>query len=92
MATKIEYYKEFERSKKLIAVQGVIGGSGSVTIIDKMLSVKDTKDLRLSVKHTKNFDHLYEALVEFKAISDELMVREDRADMVAETIRKCNGE
>lgn len=82
MSTKIDYRMEFERSKKVIAVQGVLGGSGSVTIIDK----------RLPAKYKKDFDSLQVALDEFLELADELVAREDRADRVAETIRKCKGE
>lgn len=82
MSIKIDYRTEFERSKKVIAVQGVIGGSGSVTIIDK----------RLSAKYKKDFDKLQLALDEFLDLADELLACEDKADRVAETIRKCKGE
>lgn len=82
MSTKIECRIEFERSKKAIAVQGVIGSSWSVTIIDK----------RLSVNHKEDFDHIYDALEAFNALTDELVLREERADKVADTIRKCKGE
>lgn len=82
MGTKIDYRMEFERSKKVIAVQGVLGGSGSATIIDK----------RLPAKYKKDFGSLQEALYEFLELADELVAREDRADRVAETIRKCKGE
>lgn len=40
MAATVEYRMEFERTKKAIVVQGVLGGTGSVAIIDKRLSVK----------------------------------------------------
>lgn len=82
MSTKIDYRIVFERSKKVIAVQGVFGGSGSVTIIDK----------RLPAKYKKDFDTIQVALCEFLVLTDELVAREDRADRVAETIRKCKGE
>lgn len=82
MSIKIDYRMEFERSKKVIAVQGVLGGSGSVTIIDK----------RLPAKYKKDFDNLQLALDEFLELADELVAREDRADRIAETIRKCKGE
>lgn len=82
MSIKIDYRMEFERSKKTIAVQGVLGGSGSVTIIDK----------RLPAKYKKDFDTLQLVLDEFLELADELVAREDRADRVAETIRKCKGE
>lgn len=82
MSIKIDYRMEFERSKKTIAVQGVLGGSGSVTIIDK----------RLPAKYKKDFDSLQLALDEFLELADELVAREDRADRVAETIHKCKGE
>ena len=81
MSIKIDYRMEFERCKKTIAVQGVLGGSGSATIIDK----------RLPVKHKKDFDSLQVALEEFLELADELVVREDKADRVAEIIRKCKG-
>ena len=73
---------EFKRIKKAIAVQGILGGSGSVTFIDK----------RHPVKYKKDFDRLYDALDEFKALAYELVVRENGEDRVADTIRKCNGE
>lgn len=82
MSIKIDYRMEFERSKKAIAVQGVLGGSGSVTNIDK----------RLPAKCNKDFDSLRLALCEFLELADELVAREDRADRIAETIRKCKGE
>lgn len=63
-------------------VQGVVDGSWSVTIIDK----------RLSVNHKEDFGRLYDALDEFNALADELVVREGRAEKVADTIRKCKGE
>ena len=66
MCTKIEYRMLFEHSEKVIAVQGVLGGSGSFTIIDK----------RLSVKHKKDFDRLCDALDEFNAMRDELVACE----------------
>lgn len=55
MSIKIDYRMEFERFKKTIAVQGVLGGSGSVTIIDK----------RLPAKYKKDFDSLQLALDAF---------------------------
>lgn len=82
MSIKIDYRMEFERSKKVIAVQGVLGGSGAATIIDK----------RLPVKYKKDFDSLQVALDEFLELADELAAREGRAYRVAETIRKCKGE
>lgn len=84
MSTKIEYRMEFERSKKAIAVQGILGCSGSVTIINKRLLLKH--------KNKKDFDRLYVALDEFKALADELVVREYMADRVADTISKCKVE
>lgn len=59
MTAKIECCIEFEPGKKTIAMQGVIGGSWSVTAIDK----------RLSVNHKEDFDCLYDALEEFKALA-----------------------
>lgn len=82
MSTKIEYRIEFEHGKKAIAVQGVLGGCGSLTVIDK----------RLSVEHKEDFDRIYGALDEFNAMAYQLIVREYRADKVADTIRKCKGE
>lgn len=82
MATKVEYRMEFERSKKAIVMQGVLGGTGSVTIIDKRLSVKDKKD----------FDRLYVAFDEFNAMAYELVVCEHKADSEAETVSKCKVE
>ena len=82
MATKIEYRMEFDRSKKAIVVQGVLGGTGSVAIIDKRLSVKDKKD----------FDRLYAAFDEFNEKAHELVVCGHKADSEAETVSKCKGE
>ena len=82
MATKIECRIEFYRSKKAIVMQGVVSSTWSVSIIDR----------RLSVNNKKDFDNLYDALDEFNALADELVVREDRADKVADTIRKFKGE
>lgn len=82
MSTKIDYRMVFEHCKKVIVVQGVLGGSGSATIIDK----------RLPAKYKKDFDSLQVALDEFLELADELVAREARADRVAETIRKCKGE
>ena len=44
------------------------------------------------MKYKKDFDRLYDALDEFKALAYELVVRENGEDRVADTIRKCNGE
>lgn len=44
------------------------------------------------MKDKKDFDRLYEALDEFNAMADKLVVREGMADRVSETIRKCKGE
>ena len=82
MSVKIDYRMEFERSKKTIVAQGVLGGSGSVTLIDK----------RLPAKYTKDFASFQVAMDEFLAAADELVAREDRADRVADTISKCKGE
>lgn len=82
MATTVEYRMEFERSKKAIVVQGILGGTGSVTIIDKMLAVKYKKD----------FDCLCDAFDELNAMAHELVVCEHKADSEAETVSKCNGE
>ena len=49
---------EFERIKKDIVVKGILGGSGSVIIIDKSLSVK----------HKKDFDRLYDAFDDFNEL------------------------
>lgn len=78
MSIKIDYRMEFERSKKVIAVQGVLGGSGSAIVIDK----------RLSAEYKKDFDSFQVALDEFLALADELVAHEGRADRVADTIRK----
>lgn len=82
MATKVEYRMEFEHSKKAIVVQGVLGGTGSVTTIDKRLLVKDKKD----------FDRLYGAFDEFNAMAHELAVCEHKADTEAETVSKFKVE
>lgn len=82
MGIKIDYRMEFERSKKLIAVQGVLGGFGSVTLVDR----------RLSAKYKKDFNDIQAALDEFFELVDELVAREERVGMVAEGIRKCEGE
>lgn len=82
MGIKIDYRMEFERSKKVIAVQGVLGGFGSVTLIDK----------RLSATYKKDFDAVQAALDEFFELVDELVAREVMAGTVAEAIRKCKGE
>lgn len=82
MSTKIDCRMEFERSQKVIAVQGVLGGSVSATVIDK----------RLPAKYKKDFGSLQVALDEFLELADEMAAREDRADRVAETIRKRMGE
>ena len=82
MSVKIDYRMEFERVKKTIALQGVLDGSGAVIFIDK----------RLPAIYKKDFDNLQLALDEFLGLGDELIAREDRADRVAETIRKCKGE
>lgn len=93
MTAKIECRMEFERSKKAIAVQGVLGSSGSVIIIDKRLSVKHKEDFNnLYVAHKEDFDNLYVALDKFKEMVYELVEREYCADMVADTTRKCQGE
>lgn len=74
---------EFEHSKKrLLWCKEFSGASGSVTIIDKRLSAKEKKD----------FDRLYGALDEFNALADKLIVREHKADRVAETVSKCKVE
>lgn len=66
MCIKIDYRMEFERSKKAIAVQGVLEGCGSVTCIDK----------RLSAKYKKDFNTIQAALDEFFELVDELVARE----------------
>ena len=82
MATTVEYRMEFERSKKAIVVQGVLGGTGAVSIIDKRLSAKEKKD----------FDCLYGVFDEFNAMAHELVVCDHKADSEAETVSKCKGE
>lgn len=80
MSIKIDYRMEFERSKKAIAVQGVLEGYGSVTFIDK----------KLHAKYQKDFNTIQAALDEFFELVDEMVARE--AGMVVETIHKCKGE
>lgn len=82
MSIKIDYRIEFERTKKAVAVQGIFGGSGTVIIVDK----------RREVKYKKDFEECKDALIEFGALASCLVEREDRADRVAEVIRKCKGE
>lgn len=67
MGIKIDYRMEFECSKKVIAVQGVLEGSGSVTLIDK----------RLPATYKKDFSDIQAALDEFFKLVDELVARED---------------
>lgn len=66
MSIKIDYRMEFERSKKVVAVQGVLEGYGSVTIIDK----------KLPAKYKKDFSTVQAALDEFFELVDELVARE----------------
>ena len=66
MSIKIDYRMEFERSKKVVAVQGALEGCGSVTFIDK----------KLSAKYKKDFNTIQAALDEFFALVDELVARE----------------
>lgn len=82
MSIKIDYRMEFERCKTVIVVQGVLGGPGSTTVIDK----------RLPAKYKKDFGSLQVSLDEFLELVDELAAREDRADRVAETICKRKGD
>ena len=82
MSIKIDYRMEFERSKKVIAVQGVLEGYGSVTFIDK----------KLPAKYKKDFNTIQAALDEFFELVDELVAHEAWAGMVVETIHKCEGE
>lgn len=81
MTIKIDYRMEFERSKKVVAVQGVFGETGTVIILDK----------RQKKQYTKDFNRLGDALNEYSDILDELVAREDKADRVAEIIRLCKG-
>lgn len=69
-------------SIKIDCRMGFFGGPGLAAIIDK----------RLPAKYKKDFDNLQEALDEFLELAHKLVAREDRADRVAETIRKCKGE
>lgn len=82
MSIKIDYRMEFERSKRVIAVQGVLEGSGSVTLIDK----------RLPATYKKDFGAIQAALDEFFESVDELVACEGMVGMVAEAIRNCKGE
>lgn len=68
MGIKIDYRMEFERSKKAIAVQGDLGGFGSVTLTDK----------RLPAIYKKDFNTIQAALDEFFELVDELVACEDR--------------
>ena len=81
MSIKIDYRMEFEHSKKVVAVQGVLEGYGSVTFVDK----------KLPAKYKKDFNTIQAALDEFFALVDELVAREGLG-VVAEAIRKCKGE
>lgn len=82
MGIKIDYRMEFERSEMVIAVQGVLGGSGAVLLIDK----------NLPVSYIEDFNTIQAALDEFFELVYELAAREDKTGMVAEIIRKCKGE
>lgn len=79
MSTKIDYRMEFVYTKKTVAVQGIFGGSGTVTIIDK----------RRECKYRKDFEELKNALIEFDDLASEMAARENG---VSELIRKCKGE
>lgn len=103
---KISCRADFPKISRTLVIDGYFDGDAVVWIMDsdkvQLLTLGKFNDWNSAIDYyiakflllseKEDFDSLYVALDNFKAIADELVVLEDSADRVADTIRKCKGE